>query len=243
VALLDRPKAVLLDFDGTLIDNSVVAASVEQACDSIATAVRTLDREQLLSANMAAWNEYWPEVERRCWLGEMDVLDVSREVWRRALEACGCDDAAIVDFAHATLRQIGSEMARLFDDVPDLLDALSNTGTLGALITNSSMRSQRARLQDVGLDAVFAAVVISGEIGVAKPDPAIFATVLERIGLTAAEVWHVGDSLSTDVAGAQAAGICSVWLNRTGQALTEADPIPDLQVNSLDEVAEMLRRH
>jgi FMN phosphatase YigB (HAD superfamily) len=71
---LRRPKAVLLDVDETLVDNSVVPATVERACDAVAAAVGALDPSELLAANTAAWNSYWPEVERRCWVGEMDVL-------------------------------------------------------------------------------------------------------------------------------------------------------------------------
>jgi FMN phosphatase YigB (HAD superfamily) len=102
---LKRPKAVLLDLDETLLDNSFVPASVKRACDAIAAVVRPLDPAELLTANTAAWNDYWPEVERLCWVGEMEVLDVSREVWRRALQSCGRDDPAFVDFATRPTRR------------------------------------------------------------------------------------------------------------------------------------------
>jgi hypothetical protein len=56
---------VSLDFDDTPFDNSVVPATVERACDTIGDAVEALDSAALLQANIAAWNSYWPEVERR----------------------------------------------------------------------------------------------------------------------------------------------------------------------------------
>lgn len=114
----------MLDVDETLVDNSVVPATVERACDAVAAAVGALDPSELLAANTAAWNSYWPEVERRCWVGEMEVLDVSREVWRRALHRCGTDDPAVVDLAYEMHQRIGREMSRLFDDVPGFLRAL-----------------------------------------------------------------------------------------------------------------------
>ncbi|MGH9228940.1 MAG: HAD family hydrolase, partial [Acidimicrobiales bacterium] len=165
-----------MDFDETLLDNSIVPASVERACDAIAAVVRSLDPAELLTANTAAWN--WPEVERRCWVGEMEVLDVSREVWSRALHSWGRDDQAVVDFAYETHQQIGREMSRLFDDVPGFLRALQAEQITMALVTNSSVRAQMATLEAVGLESAFAAVVISGEIGIAKPDPAIFDVAL-----------------------------------------------------------------
>jgi FMN phosphatase YigB (HAD superfamily) len=185
-----RPKAVSLDFDDTLFDNSVVPATVERACDAIADAVEALDSAALLQANIAAWNSYWPEVERRCWVGEMDVLDVSREVWRRALDACGHDDPSVVALAYDTHQQIGREMSRRFDDVPGFLAALLEAEIATALVINSSTRTQLAKLEAVGLESAFDAVVISASIGVAKPDVAIFEAALGRLRLTSTDVWR-----------------------------------------------------
>ena len=75
----ERLKGVLVDFDETLLDNSVVPATVQRACETVANVVH-VDAAELLSANMETWREYAPTVERLWWLGEMDVLDVSREV-------------------------------------------------------------------------------------------------------------------------------------------------------------------
>lgn len=84
-------------------------------------------------------------------------------------------------------------------------------------------------------------MVISGEIGVAKPDPAIFEVALARANLTTNDVWHVGDSLSTDVAGAIAAGIKSVWLNRTGRSRGPSDPVPTYEVGTLRDLGKLVR--
>lgn len=237
---MPRPAAVLLDFDDTLVDNSVVPASVERACQAIGAAVGTVDSATLLRANTEAWVSYWPGVERECWLGHMDVPDISREVWRRALRACGCDDPSIVAVAYDTHQLISQEMDRLFDDVPELLASLQEAKVKTALVSNSSTRSQQARLEAVGLARSFDAVVISGEIGAAKPDPAIFEVALDRLELTGTGVWHVGDSLSTDVAGASAARLGSVWLNREQRVRGPADPLPDVEVTSLRRLLALL---
>jgi putative hydrolase of the HAD superfamily len=97
-----------------------------------------------------------------------------------------------------------------------------------------------ARLETVGLASWFDAVVISGEIGVAKPDAAIFEAALARVNVTTNDVWHVGDSLSTDIAGAIAAGIKSVWLNRAGRKRGPSDPAPTDDVPTLRGLDEML---
>jgi FMN phosphatase YigB (HAD superfamily) len=53
-------------------------------------------------------------------------------------------------------------------------------------------------------------------------------------------VWHVGDSLESDVAGAKGAGLRSVWLNRRGLVLPEGAPRPDHEIGSLQELVELL---
>lgn len=237
---MGRPAAILVDFDDTLVDNSVVPETVKRACIAIAGEIDGLEVSKLLEANTAVWRTYWPEVERKCWLGEADVLDASREVWRRALLECGHHDESLVDIAYDTHQRIGREMDRLFDDVHGFLADLRSHGMLIALVTNSSSRSQRARLASVGLDGAFDHLVISGELGIAKPDAAIFDEALARLEVSANDAWHVGDSLSTDIGGAAAAGIRAVWLNRGGRAASPSDPRPSLETSTLDGLVDQL---
>jgi putative hydrolase of the HAD superfamily len=132
-------------------------------------------------------------------------------------------------------------MSRVSDDVYGFLQVLRDAQIVTALVTNSSARAQRAKLATVGLESAFTAVVISGDVGIAKPDPRIFHIAGKRLALEPSEVWHIGDSLATDVAGAHAAGIESVWLNRTGRPRAHRDPVPDREVESLDEVAGLFQ--
>lgn len=234
-----RPRALLIDFDHTLMDNSVIPASVAQACVEIALTLPGLTSEALLAANAKAFSEYWPTMEPLCASGDADVLDVSLEAWRRTLEACGCDPA-LGETAFDIHQRIGDGMARLFDDVPAFLDYIRTAELRTALVTNSSVRSQTVKIELMGLTSVFDAVVISGEHGVVKPDPGIFHIALRQIGCSPAEAWHVGDSLSTDVAGAAAAGVVSVWLNRDGFERSASDPTPDIEIRSLRELSDLL---
>jgi HAD superfamily hydrolase (TIGR01509 family) len=78
-------------------------------------------------------------------------------------------------------------------------------------------------------------VVSSAEVGAAKPDPAPFARGLELAGARAEEALHVGDSLENDVAGARAAGVRAVLLDRAGAAPPGVET-----VRSLREVASLV---
>ena len=73
-------------------------------------------------------------------------------------------------------------------------------------------------LDELALRPFFDAVVVSGDVGVKKPDPAIFAPALEQTGLATDEAIFVGDSPEDDVAGARAAGLQPVLIRRQQDA-------------------------
>jgi len=116
--------------------------------------------------------------------------------------------------AVATIRA-WSRYVSLDPDAHGVLDELQRSTTL-ALVSNFDHPPHvHSILAELGLSPFFNAVVISGEVGVEKPDPAIFGICLEKTGLSPAEVVHVGDS-PEDVAGATAAGCRAVLIARHG---------------------------
>ena len=89
----------------------------------------------------------------------------------------------------------------------------------------------------------FGAVIVSGEIGVAKPDAKVFNLALDGLRVKAENAWHVGDNLMADIGGANAAGITSVWINRyrdQGVELRDGDPRPDFEITSLVELPALM---
>ena len=85
-----------------------------------------------------------------------------------------------------------------------------------ALISNFDHPPHVHRLLDeLALRPFFDAVVVSGDVGVKKPDPAIFVPALQQTGLATDEVLFVGDSPEDDVAGARAAGLRPVLIRRS----------------------------
>jgi putative hydrolase of the HAD superfamily len=81
-----------------------------------------------------------------------------------------------------------------------------------------------------------AAVIDSGAVGVAKPDPGIFELALARVGATAERAIHVGDAYQYDVRGARAAGIEPVLVDPLGLRLD----VDCRRVASLVEVAALI---
>jgi putative hydrolase of the HAD superfamily len=164
---------------------------------------------------------------------------VQREAWRRSLLACGIEDDRLTDLATQTFAAEESATHRLYEDARSLLELLAGRYPM-AVITNGAGDTQRMKLRAVGIDGRFGAVAISAELGFAKPDPAIFAHALRALGVSAAEAWHIGDSLANDIGGANAAGVRSIWLNRTGITRGTESPEPDAEIRGLDEVVRLL---
>jgi HAD superfamily hydrolase (TIGR01509 family) len=82
------------------------------------------------------------------------------------------------------------------------------------VITNNVVDEQLEKLRVLEMRPLIDVLVISEEVGVTKPDPAIFRVALARAGCDAPQAVMVGDSWTSDVLGAHAAGLRAVWLNR-----------------------------
>jgi HAD superfamily hydrolase (TIGR01549 family) len=102
---------------------------------------------------------------------------------------------------------------RLVDGARELLDALFEKSRLG-IVTNSSVTEQMEKLRTLDIGRYFDTLVMSEDVGVAKPDTRIFEIALERIGAKPHETVMIGDSYTNDVMGATDAGIAAIWFNR-----------------------------
>ena len=238
--LTSSPQALFLDLDGTLLDDSLHKEAIVLTCERTAAVLPGLSASLLAEANAREWRVYWPEIEDEWTLGALSGASVQLEMWRRTLRACGCHDEAAARLAAQTFGQLSRETYALFSDVPEFLGSVKRAGVRLALVTNGASDTQREKLCALGIEHSFDAVVISAEVGVAKPDPAIFAIALGRLAVAREGVWHVGDSLTADIAGAKAAVLTAVWLNRHGRVRPEGDPAPEREIRSLTELVTLL---
>ncbi len=104
----------------------------------------------------------------------------------------------------------------LLDGAVDVCRALSEKYSL-YIITNGSAIPQSSRFQGSGLEPYFRDVYISETIGVEKPSPAYFSYVMNAVGDSDPSHYLViGDSLTSDIDGAIAAGMDRVWLDHKG---------------------------
>jgi HAD superfamily hydrolase (TIGR01549 family) len=131
-----------------------------------------------------------------------------------------------------------SRDAELYPDAEDCLRQLRSDGWQVVVAGNQPAAFQRV-VEQLGLPVDL--ISSSGELGVAKPDPAFYEAVAARAGAATSECVHVGDRVDNDVVGARAAGMTPVHVVRGPWGfLHRDDPAVDHQVRSLAELPALL---
>ena len=161
-----------------------------------------------------------------------DLTFIRQQVLARMGVAAGYGDG-FVDEAFAVF-DTERNTIELFPDVRPVLESLASRYTLVA-VTNGN-----ARLERIGIDHLFDAVVSARTAGAAKPARRIFDAAVSVGGAAAHETLHVGDHPEFDVHGARAAGLRTAWLNRNGHEWpVELEP-PERTIANLTELDELL---
>ncbi|HUZ44595.1 MAG TPA: HAD family hydrolase [Acidimicrobiales bacterium] len=131
--------------------------------------------------------------------------------WRLALETAGLNPAEWSRLAGAFTEAQRSGHP-LLPGAAETVQAAAGRFRLG-LLTNGPSDIQRLKLDQTGLAAHFGSVVISGELGQGKPDPAVFQAVMTELDVTPERTVMIGDSWERDVAGAAEAGLAgAIWV-------------------------------
>ena len=228
---------IFFDLDDTLLDEQ---AAQEWYLEQLYAAwCQELPHEA--HAFRAAWRAALARHFERQLRGEITQAEQRRARMRDVFGRPDMPDAE-ADARIAEFVPVYESSWRLFDDVLPTLDALARH-PLG-IITNGTEAQQRAKLERMGILDRFAVVVTSQAAGVAKPLPAIFHHAAARTGSPAGVCLHVGDDLHRDVAGALAAGMRPVWLDRgrTTSMRPVAGVAPEgvATIRSLLELPELL---
>lgn len=212
-------KAIFLDWDDTIGDWTTAE---HKALQDIYQTYR-LDRlyptfEDYLNAYKPYNLELWGMYGR----GEVTKDRLHLQRFLRPIEGLPITDDALRDLAH----EIGAEFLRLTNkyfclmpNAEQVVKYLANRYPL-TIISNGFKEVQYYKFEHSGLAPYFTHTLISEEVGINKPQPEIFTIALERNGISAAEAVMIGDSYSSDIAGAKAAGIDQVWIRGDGLPVT-----------------------
>jgi putative hydrolase of the HAD superfamily len=164
------------------------------------------------------------------------VPDFRRQVWGRALAATGMSDGGQVDAAVSAFRAARRNVQLADPDAEAVVRDIARDHRLG-LVTNGAPDVQREKLSHTALASLFDVTIISAEIGFGKPDPRIFDAALAALDSQPKDAVMIGDSLARDVAGAHAAGVRAIWIDRGAREDVPAPaPVPDARITALAEV-------
>lgn len=126
--------------------------------------------------------------------------------------------------------------------VREILERGSRSAGKVGILTNGTTIDQWSKIRVMGIERYCARdwIVVSGDVGVDKPDLRIFRHVEALTGRKPEELVYVGDSLTHDIIPARAAGWQAVWFNRR-RAPLRSDCIPDFTVQSEEELLSVLK--
>jgi HAD superfamily hydrolase (TIGR01549 family) len=233
-------EAILFDLDDTLVPDEAAFQEAALAtarslgvADGLGDAVRRHAREAWRAGphwgwfrliGTSSWEGLWAPAG-----GTGPRIDAIREwltavyrpaAWQAALTEIGAEPG-LAPRAAAEFTEGREACCRAYPDVVPALERVRAAGLRTAVITNGMSDLQWLKLDRAGLAPHFDVFVASSAVGIGKPDPRIFEVAIDRLGSSASVAWMVGDNPARDVAGAQAAGIRSVWLDRRGDAPAE----------------------
>ncbi len=223
---------LLLDLDHTLFDSD----ASEALAFAQALATVGVDQPARYFPTYDAINRgLWAAVER----GELPTAAIKLVRWERLVAATELDADPQV-LAEAFLIGMGQH-GELYPGAREVLAALADRADLAlGLVTNGLAEVQRARIARLELDAYFDAVVVSSEVGVAKPAPAIFDVAFAQLAdPPRASAVMVGDSLTSDLRGGRAAGIATCWFNPHGKPAADRALI-DHEIAALAELLALV---
>jgi putative hydrolase of the HAD superfamily len=151
---------------------------------------------------------------------------------KRCAQAAGYDESMALEAFDVFYR--ARNTVTLYRDVLPALELLSSRYRLYSL-TNGN-----ADLKSIGLARFFAGSFAAREVGVLKPDPAVFRHVLSHTRLDPDQVLHIGDDPIADVQGARNVGMHSLWINRIGTRWDPALGVHPVTVAKLDDLVDLL---
>jgi HAD superfamily hydrolase (TIGR01509 family) len=213
-------EMVFFDIGGVMYDDTIYARAIHTALRAMGASFTDAEFDQVYRAARAAQaGSFRGQLARRFLGPEADMAGLEAEAskhWAYPSEA-------------------------LFDDVRPCLTALAGRYRLG-IVANQPSAVRDALTRD-GLDGYFEVWGVSDDVGLEKPDPALFVHVLQEADVEPRRSVMVGDRLDYDVRPANAAGMRTVWMLR-GEA--PDDPTPeqlaeaDASAHGLDELPAVL---
>lgn len=222
-------NVLLADNDGTLMDfDASERVALKEAMDR--QGVRLDEAREKLYSEINA--RLWEAFERR--ETTQAALRVDRfRIFLKEIKSPADAERMSEDFLAA--------LSLRCDEIDGAYDFLREAAARVpvVMITNGISAVQRSRFARSRLTPFFREIVVSEEIGAAKPDPRFIETALARVNADLARALILGDSLTSDIAAANASHVAGCWFNPKGKKNTTAFS-PDYEIRTLKEALEWL---
>ena len=223
-----KPRALLIDFYGTLVEED--EEPIREVCRNIA---QETAEKVLWKRIVHEWFEIFP---RLCYESFGENFQLEREIETRTIQTLL--DRYAVDLNAREL--VGGlyhhwERPLIF---PEAEDVLAKCKVPVCIVSNVDNDALEKAMEFSGL--YFDLIVTSEDCRSYKPRPEVFSKALEMLDAKSGEVIHVGDSLYGDIRGAREFAIPSLWINRWDHDLSESDVYPDYVAPDLYGILDIL---
>lgn len=225
-------RAISFDLDDTLYDNRPV---IEHAERWMVAHMRDRYLETAMF-DRAWWQRLKLQIQREQPALADDVSLCRRMLLQRGLMEGGMAEAVARQEAESVFDhflEVRSQVA-VPETTHKVLSALAQKYPL-VVISNGNVLLER-----LGLDGHFQHVLKAGGGFRMKPAPDLFHDMARRLGLPPSQILHVGDDVTTDVAGAVHNGYRSAWLNDVGQDWHTLRILPDVMLTRLEQLLTLL---
>ena len=227
-----RFDTILWDVDGTLLDfGAAEEAAIRSLFADFGLGVCT---DAMLARYSEINRNYWRALER----GEMTKPEILTRRFEDFFAAEGLSGPSPAEFNAAYQTRLGDTI--VYCDGSDKLVASLRGKVRQYAVSNGTVAAQTRKLARSGFDRLMDGIFLSERIGWEKPAKEFFDAVFREIGEERrAGSIIVGDSLTSDIAGANRAGIKSCWYNPRG-AENGTNAKPDFEIKDLREILEIL---
>ena len=160
-------------------------------------------------------------------LGEPDLTIVFQALFQQKGISCSREKAAA--FA-CFFRILSRERLKLYDRVKETLQRLRSAGKRVYLLSNAQSDFTRPEIELLGLTDCFDGILISSEEGCRKPSPVFYRRLTERYGISPENCLMVGNDIDTDIKGAMAAGMDTLYIHTESSPQFTGKPETDYAV-------------